>query len=134
MFLSKFLRSDSPESSNRLNQLLATMVGVFIGSSLCFYIVWMTVNYGVEFPSRAVLLILVNALQEGEKLSDVLKQVPIAQKVGVDWAGATAFLIALAGYFYQIWWGKAQNKKIELGKDGLKTEDTVAPETKPTQP
>lgn len=134
MFLAKFLRSDSPESSNRLNQLLATVVGVLIGSSLCFYIVWMSVNYGVEFPSRAVLLILVNALQEGEKLSDVLKQVPIAQKVGVDWAGATAFLIALAGYFYQIWWGKAQNKKIELSKDGLKTEDTVAPETKPTQP
>lgn len=134
MFLAKFLRSDSPESSNRLNQVLATFVGVLIGSSLCFYIVWMTVNYGVEFPSRAVLLILVNALQEGEKLSDVLKQVPIAQKVGVDWAGATAFLIALAGYFYQIWWGKAKNKKIELENGTLKTDNTDLPADKPIQP
>ncbi len=31
----------------------------------------------------------------------------------IEWSAIALFLTACAGFFYQLWWGKAQNKKLE---------------------
>ena len=116
-------------SSLRLNQLIATIAIVPLLFAIAYHVIYVTRLYGIDFPDKTTLILMLKALKDGTDVTKLYSLFTPKQQVGIEWAGISLLIAAIAAYLYQIWYGKAMNKKLEFDGKLLKSESDTSNKT-----